>query len=192
MSRSQRDKNVTREEKSREEKKHPPDPPAGGEGVPERRISLDHALILPPIVTHALQSYTPDLQQKAWSVLQDFLAYCPGNRSTGTLAKMAAAFADCLLARAEAEARLRAYLVVRDPVQIEREFIAGQRLRPGASPWEICEFLFPPDAARADKPPPGPSPDLERERRNRQAVEAMTPAEREEISRKLRQARRTA
>jgi hypothetical protein len=166
MSASEADKNVTTEQnRTIQNNNNPPSPPEGpGEqpGEPEeertlssRRVDLSQALILPPLVTEAMRAYTPAVQSDAWEVAQAFFAYCPRTRGTKTQGEVAAVFANSLLQRPDAKQRLLQYFAVTDPKAIETEFAANQRLRPAASPYEICEHLFP--AVKAHTGPTGPT-----------------------------------
>ncbi|MFT3882989.1 MAG: hypothetical protein QM703_25465 [Gemmatales bacterium] len=148
-SRNQRDKNATRVEKSREEKsreEQPPSPSALASAAIKRvRVGDDRPLLkeqIPSAAQLAMVAYTKEVKAEAWRILLAFVKYCPGARSDRTLGEMAAAFADRILANPNAETSLKEYFAVTDPKQIERECAARVRLGPGASPWEICKFLF--------------------------------------------------
>jgi hypothetical protein len=172
----QTDKSGTREEKRREEKEERSlSPPAIAserensehDPTPNRRLDLTSSLMLPPLITEAMRAYSPEIQAEAWQITNAFTAYSPAKRSTQKLGEIAAAFADSILARPGARDKLKSYFSVTDPKQIEAEFVAGKRLRPGASPWEICDWLF------LDEKPkqPRPSDDAAaRERAKREAA----------------------
>lgn len=199
------DKSVTREEKRREEKKIPTPLPPPREVEPgndaesvcvseephtltRRRVNLETALILPPIVLEAMRAFTPEIQYQAWEVVQAFCRYSPKNRSTQLLGEMAATFADSLVHRPGAKARLMGYFSASDPRQIEQEFADGKRLRPMASPYEICDFLFRSDDTPAREPDTSSVVALERQKRL--AASAPLTAEQQEQLDRLREKRR--
>lgn len=141
-----------------EPKPMPPPLAAGGDDDgerPGRQYDLGKALILPPVVLEAMRSYTPEVQRSAWEVLQMFTRQSPGQRSTAKLGELAAVFADVLCQRPEARHKFNEYFSVTDSREIEKLVAQGSRLPPRASPWDICNHLFPP--VKATQGPTGPT-----------------------------------
>lgn len=186
LSRNERDKSVTREEKRRvnthtrdEAVNLSNDPSEESRNEPEYHSRRDSGkdLILPPIALERLKSYTPEVQAKAWSAAHQYREFCPGQKGTALMADFAAALADVVLEGGEEW--LSAYFTPQNAVQIELEVKAGKRLPPSASPWDVAKLYrtLHKKPGTSSRPPVVPSnptgidPTLERLRAEKAAAE---------------------